>query len=47
MFHLVQRASGALLWANLVLLFCLSLFPFTTAWMDESRFAQTPSSSTA
>jgi uncharacterized membrane protein len=42
MFHLVKRASGAVLWANLALLFCLSLFPFTTAWMDESRFAQTP-----
>jgi uncharacterized membrane protein len=42
MFHLVTRASGAVLWANLALLFCLSLFPFTTAWMDDSRFAQTP-----
>ncbi|HEX6473038.1 MAG TPA: TMEM175 family protein [Streptosporangiaceae bacterium] len=42
MFHLVGRASGGILWANLALLFCLSLFPFTTAWMDESRFAQTP-----
>jgi uncharacterized membrane protein len=42
MFHLVRRASGGILWANLALLFCLSLFPFTTAWMDESRFAQTP-----
>jgi uncharacterized membrane protein len=42
MFHLVRRASGGVLWANLALLFCLSLFPFTTAWMDESRFAQTP-----
>ena len=42
MFHLVKRASGALLWANLALLFCLSLFPFTTAWMDESRFAHAP-----
>jgi uncharacterized membrane protein len=41
MFHLVKRASGAVLWANLALLFCLSLFPFTTAWMDQSRFAQT------
>jgi hypothetical protein len=42
MFHLVKRPSGAVLWANLALLFCLSLFPFTTAWMDESRFAPTP-----
>jgi uncharacterized membrane protein len=42
MFHLVRQVSGGVLWANLALLFCLSLFPFTTAWMDESRFAQTP-----
>lgn len=42
MFHLVKQVSGAVLWANLALLFCLSLFPFTTAWMDDSRFAQTP-----
>jgi uncharacterized membrane protein len=42
MFHLVRRVSGGVLWANLALLFCLSLFPFTTAWVDESRFAQTP-----
>ncbi len=42
MFHLVRRVTGGILWANLALLFCLSLFPFTTAWMDESRFAQTP-----
>ncbi len=42
MFHLVQRIRGGVLWANLGLLFCLSLFPFTTAWMDDSRFARTP-----
>ena len=42
MFHLVRRVSGGVLWANLALLFCLSLFPFTTAWMDDSRFEQTP-----
>jgi uncharacterized membrane protein len=42
MFHLVRRVGGGVLWANLALLFGLSLFPFTTAWMDESRFAQTP-----
>jgi uncharacterized membrane protein len=36
MFHLVRRIRGGVLWANLALLFCLSLFPFTTAWMDES-----------
>jgi TMEM175 potassium channel family protein len=37
--QLVKRGSGAVLWANLTLLFRLSLFPFTTAWMDELRFA--------
>jgi len=42
MFHLVQSVRGGVLWANLGLLFCLSLFPFTTSWMDESLFAHTP-----
>ncbi len=42
MFHLVRRVSGGVLWANLALLFCLSLFPFSTTWVDESRFEQTP-----
>src|SRR5580700_4381150 len=35
----VRRVSGAMLWANLALLFCLSLFPFVTAWMSENGFA--------
>ncbi|WP_127505905.1 TMEM175 family protein [Actinoplanes solisilvae] len=42
MFHLVQRVQGGVLWVNLALLFVLSLFPFTTAWMDESGFAHIP-----
>jgi uncharacterized membrane protein len=42
MFQLTRRVTGAVLWANLALLFCLSLFPFTTAWMDETDFARTP-----
>jgi uncharacterized membrane protein len=42
MFHLVQKVNGAVLWANLGLLFCLSLLPFTTAWMDESGLARSP-----
>jgi uncharacterized membrane protein len=42
MFHLVPRIRGGVLWANLALLFCLSLFPFTTAWMDDSHFARAP-----
>ncbi|MCO8269940.1 TMEM175 family protein [Actinoplanes sp. TRM 88003] len=42
MFHLVRHVAGGVLWANLALLFTLSLLPFTTAWMDESAFARTP-----
>lgn len=37
-----HRVSGAVLWANLHLLFWLSLFPFTTAWMGESHHAMPP-----
>jgi uncharacterized membrane protein len=42
MFQLVARVTGGILWSNLGLLFCLSLLPFTTAWMDEQSFAATP-----
>ncbi|GIF62110.1 hypothetical protein Ais01nite_01450 [Asanoa ishikariensis] len=42
MFHLVRKVGGGVLWANLALLFWLSLLPFTTAWLDESHFARTP-----
>jgi uncharacterized membrane protein len=42
MFHLVERVRGGALWANLALLFCLSLLPFATAWVSESRFERTP-----
>jgi uncharacterized membrane protein len=42
MFQLVRRIDGAVLWANLHLLFWLSLYPFTTAWMDETDLATTP-----
>jgi uncharacterized membrane protein len=41
-FHLVERVNGAVLWANLHLLFWLSVFPFTTAWVDETGFARIP-----
>jgi uncharacterized membrane protein len=37
-----KSISGAALWANLHLLFCLSVIPFVTAWMDESHFATAP-----
>jgi uncharacterized membrane protein len=40
--HAVQRVSGGMLWANLHLLFWLSLIPFTTAWMDENHYAAVP-----
>ena len=39
MFHAVQRVNGPTLWANMHLLFWLSLVPFTTAWMGENHFA--------
>jgi uncharacterized membrane protein len=41
--HATKRVSGGVLWANLNLLFWLSLFPFTTAWMGENHFAPLPS----
>jgi uncharacterized membrane protein len=40
----VRHVDGAILWANLHLLFWLSLIPFTTAWMGETHFAAWPSS---
>ena len=42
MFHAVERVSGGVLWANLHLLFWLSLLPFVTGWMGENHFAQLP-----
>ncbi len=44
MLHLVHRVSGGILWANLHLLFWLSLLPFATGWMGENHFSQGPSS---
>src|SRR4051794_10133325 len=38
----VARVNGVVLWANLHLLFWLSLFPFATAWMSEHRFPPVP-----
>ncbi len=43
MLHTCDRVSGAILWANLHLLFWLSLFPFATAWMGENHYAVAPS----
>ena len=42
MFQLIRRVDGRTLWANLHLLFWLSLVPFATAWMDETNFARVP-----
>ncbi len=40
--HATRGVSGGVLWANLLLLFWLSLFPFATAWMGENHFAALP-----
>ena len=42
MLHACQRATGPILWANLHLLFWLSLFPFATGWLGENHFAAVP-----
>ena len=43
MLHAAKHVSGPVLWANLNLLFWLSLFPFATGWMGENHFAALPS----
>ena len=40
--QVVERVNGGVLWANLHLLFWLSLTPFVTAWMGENKFAAVP-----
>lgn len=42
LFHVVEQVSGGILWANLNLLFWLSLIPFGTGWMGENHFAPLP-----
>ena len=42
MLHTVKKVSGVILWANLHLLFWLSLVPAVTAWMGENHFADSP-----
>jgi len=42
MLHACTRVTGSILWANLHLLFWLSLFPFTTGWMGENHFTAVP-----
>jgi uncharacterized membrane protein len=43
MLHTVQHVTGGVLWANLHLLFWISLVPFVTGWMGENHFAAVPS----
>ena len=42
MLHTVHKVTGPMLWANLHLLFWLSLVPFATGWMGENHFSATP-----
>jgi len=42
MLHVTHRVTGSILWANLHLLFWLSLVPFVTGWMGENHFAPAP-----
>lgn len=42
MMHSIRHVNGKVLWANIHLLFWLSLFPFVTAWMGENHFSKWP-----
>ena len=42
MLHSAHHVTGTVLWANIHLLFWLSLFPFVTGWMGENHFARVP-----
>ena len=42
MLHVTERINGMVLWANLLLLFWMSLMPFAIRWMDETHFAPMP-----
>jgi uncharacterized membrane protein len=44
MLYVTERVDGTILWANMLLLFSLSLVPFATAWMGENSFAEVPTS---
>jgi len=45
MLHVTERINGKVLWANLILLFWLSLIPFVIRWMDQTHFAAIPTAS--
>ena len=40
--HTVKHVTGGMMWANMFLLFWLSLVPFTTSWMGDNQFSQWP-----
>jgi uncharacterized membrane protein len=42
MLQSVKRVNGKVLWSNMLLLFCISLVPFVTAWMGENHFSASP-----
>jgi uncharacterized membrane protein len=42
MLHVTERINGMVLWANLALLFWMSLVPFVIRWMDDTHFAPSP-----
>jgi uncharacterized membrane protein len=42
LFQAVKHVNGKVLWSNILLLFCLSLVPFVTAWMGENHFSSAP-----
>ena len=42
LFQVIEKVNGKMLWANLALLFSLTMVPFTTAWMGENHFAEIP-----
>lgn len=42
MLHMTERVNGVILWANLHLLFWLSMVPFATSWMGENHYASVP-----
>src|SRR6202050_4899434 len=45
MLHVTERINGRVLWANLLLLFWLSLVPFVIRWMDDTHFTAIPTAS--
>ncbi len=42
LFQAIEHVNGKVLWLNLILLFCLSLLPFSTSWMGDNHFQSIP-----